>query len=81
MPRPKGSKNKPKAKEGIRERHKEEEVPHEANSIEEVQTIVVAGDGSAKCGNPKCQHPSLMHYGTKDRWCNQYGCNCQAWSE
>jgi hypothetical protein len=25
-----------------------------------------------------CSHSSEKHYGTKDRWCNENNCNCQA---
>lgn len=39
------------------------------------------GSKASDCKRSDCRHPSGMHYGNKDRWCNTAGCTCQAYLE
>lgn len=77
MPRgiPKKKKVEKKKKE-----EKEFEPPFSESEPEVDEETSVEEKNDAKGGNCKgCEHPDASHYGTKDRWCNENNCRCQAY--
>ena len=89
MPRPKGSKNKPKSVEEIAK-----EVVSGKKDILTAAVEVMDATSPAKwtptpnMGDVKeppredkkcagCDHIGVLHYGGPASWCNRTGCNCQ----
>lgn len=73
MARPKGSKNKKK------EPVAQIETPKEAwKPTPDMGHIQPPSPKVAVCKT--CPHQRVMHYGGAAEWCNEKGCNCQAWS-
>lgn len=68
---PRGRPKKAKVKEDVKEEAKIS-IPEVVTPTEPIKKGIICS---------ACYHSKDMHYGSKDNWCNNNGCQCQAWKE